>query len=187
MRPLRPTAVLLAAGLVLGACADDDPPDWLVERATPTTTTTVTTVTTTTVPSSTVVDPGRDQAVIDLEPGTCIEDASAFTGTEVNEITQTRAIPCRLPHEAEVYLRQDLAVGPDAPFPGVGALRNQAQSACRDGFEAFVGVRWTQSELEIAALWPSPSSWVEGDRLVVCAVFRLDGQPLTGSARGSRI
>jgi hypothetical protein len=184
MRPLALTAVLLAAGLVLGACADEDPPGWLVERAAPTTTTALTA---TTVPSTTVVDPGRELAVIDLEPGVCIEDASAFTGTEVNEVTRTRAIPCRLPHEAEVYLRQDLAPGPNAAFPGVGALRNQAQEICRDGFEAFVGVAWTRSELEIAALWPSPPSWAEGDRLVVCAVFRLDGRPLTGSARGSRV
>ena len=82
---------------------------------------------------------GRELAVIDLEPGVCIEDAGAFTGTEVNEITQTQAIACRLPHEAEVYLRQDLPAGPDDPFPGVGALRRQAQELCRDGFEAFVG------------------------------------------------
>jgi hypothetical protein len=186
MRTLRLAAVLVVAGLALGACADDEPPEWLVERATPTTTTSVA-VTSTTAPSTTAPDPGRELAVIDLEPGVCIEDASAFTGTEVNEITQTRAIACRLPHEAEVYLRRDLAAGPDAPFPGVAALRNQAQVLCRDGFEAFVGVRWTRSELEIAALWPSPPSWAEGDRLVVCAVFRLDGQPLTGSAEGSRI
>ena len=183
MRRLPLTAVLLVTGLVLGACSDEDPPDWLVERATPTTTTAVTT---TAVPSTTVADPGRELAVIELEPGVCIEDAGAFTGTEVNEITRTRAIPCRLPHQAEVYLRQNLADGPDAAFPGVGELRHRAQVVCRDGFEAFVGVRWTRSELEIAALWPSPPSWAEGDRLVVCAVFRLDGQPLTGSARGSR-
>ncbi|MET1042401.1 MAG: hypothetical protein ABWZ90_15270, partial [Acidimicrobiales bacterium] len=133
MRTLRLAAVLLAAGLALSGCADDDPPEWLVERAAPTTTTPV--PATTAAPSTTVPHPGRELAVIDLEPGVCIEDAGAFTGTEVNEITQTQAIACRLPHEAEVYLRQDLPAGPDDPFPGVGALRSEAQELCRDGFE----------------------------------------------------
>ena len=173
----------LAAALLLGACSDDDPPEWLVERATPTTTTTVTP---TPVPPTTTPEPGRELAVIELIPGMCIEDAGAFTGQEVNEITQTRAVPCRLPHEAEAYARLELPAGPDAAFPGVGRLRTVAQETCRDRFRGFVGVPWTASELEIAALWPSPESWADGDRLVVCAVFRLDGDPLTGSARNSR-
>ena len=86
-----------------------------------------------------------------------------------------------------MYLREGLPGGQNAPFPGIGELRRQAQAICRDGFEPFVGVRWTQSELDIAALWPSPESWPTGDRLVVCVVFRLDGEPLTGSARGAAI
>jgi len=183
MRVRRVLPVVVAVALVLGACSDDDPPEWLVDRATPTTTTTVTT---TTVPTTTTPEPGRELAVIDLTPGVCIEDASAFTGQEVNEITQTRAVPCRLPHQAEAYARTELPAGPDAGFPGVGRLRTVAQETCRDRFRTFVGVPWTASELEIAALWPSPESWADGDRLVVCAVFRLDGAPLTGSARNSR-
>jgi len=183
MRIRSTLALGLATALVLGACSDDDPPEWLVDRATPTTTTTVTT---TTVPSTTTPEPGRELAVVDLTPGACIEDASAFTGQEVNEITETRAVPCRLPHQAEVYARTELPAGPEAGFPGVGRLRTVAQETCRDRFGAFVGVPWTASELEIAALWPSPESWADGDRLVVCAVFRLDGEPLTGSARSSR-
>lgn len=185
-RPLPLTAAFLcAAALVLGACSDDEAPDWLVQRAEPTTTTTA--PPTTTPPPTTTADPGRDLAAVDLEPGVCIEDAGAFTGQEGNEITEIRAVPCRLPHQAEVYARARLAAGPNAAFPGLGALRTRAQTLCRDRFEAFVGVRWTRSRLQIAALWPSPTSWSSGDRLVVCAVFRLDDQPLTGSARGSGI
>jgi hypothetical protein len=184
----RLAAVLALATVVAVAvtgCSDEDPPEWLVDRAAPTTSTPPTSTTLPT--STTAVEPGQDLAAIDLEPGQCIEDASAFTGRQVNEITRTRAIPCRLAHQAEVYARADLAGGPDAAFPGIGELRRQAQQVCRDGFERFVGVRWTRSELEIAALWPSPESWPTGDRLVVCVVFRLDGQPLTGSARGSQL
>ena len=184
-RLLLPALVALLGVSVLAACSDDDPPDWLVERAVSSTTTPPST---TGVPTSTtVVAPGQDLAAIELQVGQCIEDASAFTGRQVNEITRTRSIPCRRAHAAEVYFRDGLAGGPDVPFPGVGELRGQAQALCRNGFEPFVGVRWTRSELDIAALWPSPDSWPTGDRLVVCVIFRVDGQPLTGTARGSRL
>ena len=60
----------------------------------------------------------------------------------------------------------------------------QLPAAMREAPERSTGR--TMLELEIAALWPSPESWADGDRLVVCAVFRLDGAPMTGSARNSR-
>jgi hypothetical protein len=180
-RLLLPLALLLVAG-----CSDDEAPEWLVDRAAPSTTTT--TPPATTEPTATTApDPGREVAAIDLEPGVCIEEAAAFTSRQVNEITEAETVPCRLPHQAEVYDRSDLEDEAGAPFPGVGELRRQAQDQCRDGFEAFVGVRWTQSELEIAALWPSLESWELDDRSIVCAVFRLDGELMTGSARGSEI
>ncbi len=178
-------ALTLAATVGLAACSDDEPPDWLVDRATGTSQPAVTTTAPPT--STTVAEPGQDLAAADLVPGLCIEDAGEFTGRQVNEITSTRSIPCRLEHQAEVYLRAELAGGPNAPFPGVGELRRQAQQACRDGFEGFVGIRWTRSELEIAVLWPSPQSWPSGDRQVVCVVFRADRALLTGSARGAGI
>jgi hypothetical protein len=184
--PRRALALLAAALAVVGlaACSDDDPPEWLVDRAA----TSTTAAPTTTVPTSTTVaDPGQELPAIELQVGQCIADASAFTGRQVNEITRTRAVPCRLPHQAEVFVRDRLAGGPEARFPGVGELRRQAQQLCRDGFEGFVGVPWTRSELEIAALWPSPDSWAVGDRLVVCVVFRLDGETLVGTARGSGV
>jgi hypothetical protein len=181
----RPLLLLLALALGLAACSDDDPPEWLVDRATSSSTTAPTT---TTEPTTTTVEvPGQELAAIELQDGQCIEDASAFTGRQVNEITRIRAIPCRMPHQAEVYVRGQVSGGPEAPFPGIGPLRHDAQGQCRDEFEHFVGVPWTHSELDIAALWPSPDSWPTGDRLVVCVVFRVDGQPLEGSARGSEI
>ncbi|HYF46840.1 MAG TPA: septum formation family protein [Acidimicrobiales bacterium] len=185
--PRRALALLLAVGAAVGlaACSDEEPPQWLVDRATGTTQ--PGTPTTTAPPSTTVVDPGQDLAAADLEPGLCIEDADEITGAQVNEITRTRSIPCRLEHEAEVYLRTNLPGDASVEFPGVGELRREAQAACREGFEGFVGVRWTRSELEIAALWPSPQSWPYGDRAVVCVLFRLDGELLVGSVRGSRL
>jgi hypothetical protein len=177
--------LVLVTALPLAACSDDDPPDWLVDRAASSSTTAPTSSTVPT--STTVAEPGQELAAIELQDGQCIDDASAFTGRDVNEVSEVHAIACRMPHQAEVFIRDRLAGGPNAPFPGVGELRRQAQAVCRDGFERFVGVPWTRSELDIAALWPSPDSWPAGDRVVVCAVFRVDGEALVGSARGSQI
>jgi hypothetical protein len=187
-RPLSITAVVVAVVTLAAGCSDEEPPDWLVERAAPTTTTVVTTTTlapTTTVPAG--GGAGEEVLAIDLEPGSCIEDAAAFTGQEVRVITRATVVPCGRPHQAEVYARAQLEGGDRARFPGINRLRRQAQQLCRDRFRPFVGIPWTRSELEIAALWPSPRSWEQGDRLVVCAVFRLDGAPLTGTARNARI
>jgi hypothetical protein len=178
----RTALLLLVVALGLSACSDDDPPEWLVDRATSSSTT----APTTTVPTTTTTpQPGRELAAIELQVGQCIEDASAFTARQVREVSRVDAIACRLPHQAEVFLRGQVAGGRDAAFPGVRPLRQEAQGQCRQAFEPFVGVPWTRSELDIAALWPSADSWPTGDRLVVCVVFRIDGQPLERSARGS--
>ena len=54
-----------------------------------------------------------------------------------------------------------------------------------DGFEAFVGVRWTLSELDIAVWWPSEESWARADRTIVCTVMSDTGDQLTGTQRGT--
>lgn len=182
-------AVAVALVTLAAGCSNEEPPDWLVEQAGPTTTTSSTS--TTLVPPTTTTPEGpgagEDVLAIDLQPGSCIADAAAFTGQEVRVITHATVVPCGQPHQAEVYARARLEGGDRARFPGINRLRRQAQQLCRDRFRPFVGLPWTRSELEIAALWPSPRSWEQGDRLVVCAVFRLDGAPLTGTARDARI
>ncbi len=181
----RPRALVLLCALALvTACGEDEPPDWLVDRALPTTTTAAPTTTTT--PPTTEPTVGREEAAIDLVPGSCLREAGAFVGEVTNEVTMVAVVPCRVPHQVEVFARADVG-GPDAAYPGPRVLRRQAQERCQDAFRPYVRKPWTASALEIAALWPSPQTWRAGDRTVVCALFRANGRALTGTARNSQI
>lgn len=95
-------------------------------------------------------------------------------------------LPCESPHAYEVYDVIDAAAASqDDEYPGVERMQNWAEEACFSRFEAFVGVRWTISELDIATWWPSEDSWNQGDRTVLCTVMDHTRQPLEGTQRGS--
>lgn len=177
----RGLVALAAVGLLAAGCSDEPPPDWLQEVAddqvvAPSTTApppTSTTTTTTTVPTA---------AAVELEQGTCLDDVGLEGGADLERAT---TVPCRGPHEAEVYAVIDLEEGPGAGFPGGGNLTRRANEACQERFERFVGISFTRSALDIVTLRPTRESWDEGDRSVVCALADLDGGPLQGTARGS--
>jgi hypothetical protein len=73
-------------------------------------------------------------------------------------------------------------------FPGDDRMADTAFEQCLDRFAGFVGVDYESSMLDITALYPSDQSWnVQNDREVVCAVFDMNGEKLTGSAKDSAI
>jgi hypothetical protein len=52
-------------------------------------------------------------------------------------------------------------------------------------FEAFVGKDYESSALDVASLYPSRESWTnQNDREVICAVYDVDANKLTGSVKG---
>ena len=76
---------------------------------------------------------------------------------------------------------------PTDPFPGQNVVDEDSAMECFDRFESFVGTPYQDSALDITFITPIAGSWAEGEREVVCAVYRLDGQPLVGTARGSGV
>ena len=62
-----------------------------------------------------------------------------------------------------------------------------AHDGCLERFEAFVGKDYESSSLDIATLYPSAESWQQSDREVVCAVYDVDAEKLTGSVKGLRL
>jgi hypothetical protein len=184
---LRRLLALVVVGLVvLGACSDEEPPSWLQDLAVEAAMTTTAPTPTTTIPAvTTTVARGDETAALDLVEGTCLVDAD-FAEGEPTQVTELTTIRCREPHQAEIYEVIQLRPGRAAPFPGGDELRRDARRRCRARFEAFVGVPWTASELEFATLQPTRASWAEGDRAIVCALFRPDGRNMDGSARNAR-
>ncbi len=94
------------------------------------------------------------------------------------------AVDCAEPHRTEVYASVPLdALGSD--FPGADAVYDAASQICKDAFEEYVGIPWTESELWYRVLSPTPESWADGDHTALCLAFAADGDQHTGSVRGT--
>jgi len=102
---------------------------------------------------------------------------------EVGLVQSVEGVPCSQPHDAEVYLKFDLA---GTSYPGAASVEETAIDGCLAGFHPFVGLAYEDSELDILWLEPTEDSWNEqDDREIVCMVIAMDGSSLTGSVRGS--
>ena len=115
-----------------------------------------------------------------MRVGDCFDDGSTFADDEVNSVP---GVPCSNPHDNEVYAVYEVAA---ASFPGDG-MADMAHEGCLERFEEFVGTDYESSTLDIATLYPSPESWQQNDREIVCAVYDVDAKKLTGSVRGLRL
>ena len=115
--------------------------------------------------------------VFDLEVGQCFNDPDSF-----DEVANVDIVECSEPHDNEVYHVFDLA---DGDYPGLSAVETDAADGCLSAFEPFVQRDYQTSELDIRYLYPTPDTWDNGDREIVCALFDLSGNQMTGSAQGS--
>lgn len=112
----------------------------------------------------------------ELETGQC------FNEPDSEEVLDVEIVDCSEPHDLEVYRTSEL---PDQTFdPDV--IDSASFEICLDGFDGFVGTPYADSELDIYYLIPSEASWSDGDREVVCAVYDLSGDQLSGTAENIR-
>jgi len=165
--------LVIGASAVVG-CSSDEP-------TTSSTTTTEATTTTAAGPPAGATEAG----LRGLEVGTCF-----VLPEDDDPEAQDRAvwvIDCANPHTHEVYdvVDYDGPVLKGGGYAGVDAVQDWAEQACFGRFEAFVGIPWTRSTLEIETWWPSEESWGRGDRTVICTVFPETGGSATGSRRGT--
>lgn len=86
-------------------------------------------------------------------------------GVEVQEFP---TVPCEEPHEAEVYSVFDLTFEGDYDEQ---AVVTETDEACTEQFEAFVGIEWLESELDVYYFYPQSEGWSGGDREAICAVY----------------
>jgi len=131
--------------------------------------------------SGEIVEAG-DLDVMTIQEGDCFDDPDA---TDV--VFSLDAIPCTQPHDNEVFAVASI-VGVWDDYPGQSAVDGYAYEQCSGGlFDDFVGTAYFDSTLDVFTLTPTPESWAQGDREIVCALYRLDFQKLTGTARNSGI
>lgn len=99
----------------------------------------------------------------------------------------TTIVGCDGPHDREAYFRTEYPAGEIESYPLDDILRRWAEAACLEEFEAFVGLEYVLSELEIGAIVPTFEGWTDGDRTVICYVFPDQGGRLRGPVEGSGI
>lgn len=122
---------------------------------------------------------GGDGNVFDLEVGTCFDD----TDTEATEVSDVPVVDCSEPHDNEVFAVFDYTASDT--FPGSSAMNDAAQESCVAEFEAYVGLSYQESDLNVFPITPTQGSWDDGDREIVCALYNLDLSKLTGSMEGA--
>lgn len=123
-------------------------------------------------------------SVFDAAPGMCFR-APDQVEAQIDDLDE---VPCSEPHEQEAYALVEFrpADGQDGDaFPGDDALAAFADGACAQEFRDYVGVDYLDSELFFTYLLPSPRSWEQDDRDILCLVTTT-GDPLDESVEGSK-
>lgn len=117
--------------------------------------------------------------VFELAVGDCF----GATDPDGGRVSDVPIVDCSEPHDREVFHTFTVA---DGEFPGGDALTAQAEDLCIPVFEEYVGTAYgSGSRLGILPITPTQSSWDNGDREVVCALYDLQGAQLEGSMEGS--
>ena len=123
-----------------------------------------------------------DVSVFELDPGDCV-DVPDGTVTD-DPIQELPGRECDEPHDAEVYLVDELTGEGD--YPGDAAVAADVDGICQgDAFERYVGRDYASSRFNYYYLYPSEDGWEQGDQEYVCLVVTVDGSQLTSSVEGS--
>lgn len=183
---LAAAAVLVAFALLAGACSGSDDVNsegndaaGFIEAVTPT---------------ASVFDPSDPDQISglsvnpsELEGGDCFNEYLYRDGSDFLQQV-TSVVSCNGPHDREAYFRTEHPGGESANYPVDDELSRWADVTCLEEFEAFVGLDYVLSELEIGAVVPTFESWTnDGDRAVICYVFPDEGGRLLDSVRNSGI
>ena len=110
-----------------------------------------------------------------LRPGQCFNSLP-------NGIAGAHAVPCRRPHDGEIY-GTFRAAGRD--WPGSAALGNQARLGCQARLTGYLNPQLDTSGLAESYAYPNEGAWAAGEHSVICEIRGTQGK-LTGSIRASR-
>lgn len=101
-----------------------------------------------------------------------------------DEVSSVPGVPCSEPHDNEAYAVFDVDV---TSYPDGDGMSELAFESCMARFAAYVGKDYESSSLDITTMYPSPQSWRQNDREVICAVYDMNAARLTGTAKGSAL
>lgn len=114
-------------------------------------------------------------------PATALQAGDCINGLEESSnLLSLPAVPCRSPHQGEVFAVFDL---PSGAYPGETAVATRSESECGSRLGSYSPGAVTDPSVGIFMVYPRAVNWRAGDREVVCIANGLAG-PMTGSLRG---
>ncbi len=117
----------------------------------------------------------------DLSVGDCIDQPTGDSA-----ITDVQHQPCNEPHDGEVFAVINHTAAAGATYPLTSEFQDLVQDECIPALEAYTARRASEvyaAGLDISFLYPSASSWSEGDREVSCFIVKSDESKMTGTVR----
>jgi len=112
--------------------------------------------------------------VFALHPGQCFNSLP-------NGIAGAHAVPCRRPHDGEIYADFHVAA---RSWPGSAALGAQARQGCQSRLGGYLNPQLNTTGLAESYAYPNEAAWAAGVHSVICEI-RGTGGKLTGSVRAS--
>ena len=88
------------------------------------------------------------------------------------------------PDEAEATTTTSTTAPPAPGWPGQEVLERFARRVCPPPFDAWVGVPYELSELEISWVLPEEQDWLEGERTMACTIYDPATERLSGTTAG---
>ena len=112
--------------------------------------------------------------VFRLHPGQCFNSLP-------NGIAGAHAVPCRRPHDGEIYGEFRVA---GQGWPGAAALGEQARQGCQSRLGGYLNPQLSTTGLAESFAYPNEGAWSAGVHSVICEIRSTQGK-LTGSVRAS--
>ena len=121
---------------------------------------------------------GPRTSAFSMKVGQCVQ---LPTGDNITDLETT---DCSTLHDAEVF---HLTQVTEDERPSDSELEDMGGDACLAAVEGYGGVPYEESELDYTILYPSPGSWEQGDREIICFIISGEGTDvqLSGSMKGS--
>jgi hypothetical protein len=102
-------------------------------------------------------------------------------GTCFNDFGEPEVVDCSGPHDGELVGVETLS---GSTYPGETTVQKEADDRCGKLLDGYLSEAAAQEDQGIYYAYPTASSWLTGDREIVCALTGKDNAKLTGSHKG---
>lgn len=110
-----------------------------------------------------------------LAIGSCFQDPG------FGEVSTALQVPCAELHDFEVIALPTHVDAPAARWPGADEVFAASVDRCIGAFDERFTIGYEAAiDHDVYIVNPTAGSWRQGDRTIVCAVYRLDEQPMRG-------